>query len=142
MPRLDPGLTADLTHRVAQADSAENWANELSVLATPVLLWLAEVTCMQAIEDHLAGEEMTLGLAHDVRHLAPTPVGDEVHVHAELERIDGGRLHFRISARDGGEAVLDGSHQRALVDRNRFAARVETKRGIVDQHQAVPPPTA
>ncbi len=135
MARLDPGLTAELTHRVAPADSAENWAHELPVLTTPVLLWLAEATCVDALGDQLADDQMTLGLAFEVRHLAPTPVGDEVHLRAELEQIDGERLHFRVSGRDSEEEVLDGAHQRAIVDRARFASHVERKRGrLVPQH--------
>jgi len=59
-------------HRVSADDTAQHWGNDLPVLATPVLLWLGEVTAMRALADYLNDGEMTVGLAHDSAHLAPT----------------------------------------------------------------------
>lgn len=125
MTRLAEGLCARITHHVAPADSAARWGNELDVLATPVLLWLAEITAMKAVEDSVGESDMTVGFGHDVRHLAPTKVGDTVEVSARLVAVDGGRLTFEVSARDSTATVLAGRHTRVMVDRTAFRARVE-----------------
>lgn len=111
-------------HLVRPADSAAEWGNDLPVLATPVLLWLAEIACMRAMSDALDADEMTVGIGHDSEHLAPTPVGDSVRVTAQLRSVDGRRVSFDVSARDGRDVVFSGRHTRAVVARSRFVARV------------------
>jgi|GEM_PF-547458 len=136
-----PGLSAELRHTVTSADAADSWANELPVLATPVLLWLAEVTCMRAIAGHVADEDMTLGLSHDVTHLAPTPVGDVVRITATLEVTDGSKLVFRVEAHDSQDTILRGIHRRARVERAPFVDRIERKRRAIGAAPGAPPAT-
>lgn len=140
MPDLDLGLSAELRHTVHSRDAAESWANELPVLATPVLLWLAEVTCMRAIDEHITDDELTLGLAHDVTHLAPTPVGDVIVITATLETIDGTKLVFAVQAHDSQDTILRGIHRRARVKRAPFIKRVEDKRRAVAGAHSTPAP--
>jgi alkylation response protein AidB-like acyl-CoA dehydrogenase/predicted thioesterase len=132
-PRFRPGLTGEIVHEVRRDDTAAEWGNELEVLATPVLLWLAEVACMRALDGLLGADEMTLGGAHDVAHLAPTPLADAVRVRATLTEVEDGRLTFAVSAADGEETVLEGTHTRFVVDRDRFLRRVESKRQKVQR---------
>ena len=118
------GLSAQTGHVVTEDDSAARWGNELEVLATPVLLWLTEITAMKAIDGAVPETEMTVGFAHDVRHLAPTPIGDTVRVTARLVEADGRKLIFEVSAADSSATVLAGRHTRAIVNRVAFSARV------------------
>ncbi|GGE97270.1 hypothetical protein H1W37_08705 [Stappia taiwanensis] len=92
-----------------------------------MLLWLAELACMRAIEGTLEEGRMTLGFAHDVQHLAPTPLGWTIRLEAALEKIDGKLLTFLIEGNDGSERILAGRHTRAIVDRDRFLSRFEEK---------------
>lgn len=126
--QLEPRLKGILIHKVTAEELATNWRNDVPVLATPILLWLAELAAMRAIEGTLEPGQMTLGFAHDVRHMAPTPVGWMIELEAELEQIDGKLLTFRIEGRDSEDVILSGRHTRAIVDRNRFLSRFETKR--------------
>ena len=123
--QLELGSKGFLAHRVSEADLATNWRCDVPVLATPVLLWLAELACMRAIVGCLDDGRMTLGYGHMVRHLAPTPRGWTVQVEAELVEIDGKILTFEVRASDGVEVVMEGRHDRAIVDRARFVARVD-----------------
>jgi fluoroacetyl-CoA thioesterase len=131
------GLRGMLTHEVTAADSAVAWGNDVPVLATPILLWLAELACCKALEPALASDRMTVGAAHAVRHLAPTPIGVSITVYGELLDIDGAHLRFRVWASDGIDVILEGTHDRGIVERERFVARV--KRKAAAQHH-VPPP--
>ncbi|MFF4173279.1 thioesterase family protein [Streptomyces sp. NPDC001744] len=123
------GTVARITHTVTDEDAATRWGNDLPVLATPVLLWLSEIAAMKVVEQAVGEGDMTVGLAHDSGHLAPTPVGDEVTVSATLTRVDGRELVFDVEARDSEAVVLRGRHTRALIDRKRFVARIDRRRG-------------
>jgi fluoroacetyl-CoA thioesterase len=129
MQRVDlaPGLKGLLTHRVADADLATSWQNDVPVLATPILLWLCELACMRAVEGALDDGRMTLGYGHESKHLAATPKDWTVQIAAELRAIDGKILTFEISAHDGQDEVFLGRHTRAVVDRARFVANLTRK---------------
>jgi|SRR5215472_2331711 len=129
---VEPGSRGELTHRVREEDTAERWANDVPVLATPVLLWLGEVACMRAVEHALEEGEMTVGAAYDCQHLAPTPAGFEVRVTATVVESDGRRLVFDVEAGDGADLVFRGTHSRRVVDRARFLARVAAKRAALE----------
>lgn len=127
--QLEPTLKGVLIHQVLESELAANWRNDVPVLATPVLLWLAELACMRAVDNLLEPGQMTLGYAHDMRHLAPTPHGWTITIEAELELVEDNKLlTFRLEGRDGEEVILSGTHTRAIVDREKFLSRFEAKR--------------
>jgi fluoroacetyl-CoA thioesterase len=127
MRAVEIGATAMQEHRVRPADCAVRWGNDLPVLATPVLLWLAETTAMRVVEEALEDGEITVGAGHTARHLAATPVGWTVRIQARLTRIEGKQLHFDVSADDGVHTILAGEHVRAAVGRARFLERLDRK---------------
>jgi fluoroacetyl-CoA thioesterase len=92
---------------------------------------LLEWACMEAVRAHLEPpHELTLGTHVDLSHCAPTPPGLEVTVQVRLTRVDGRRLHFEVQAHDGVDVISRGTHQRALVDRRSFDARVRAKAAL------------
>ncbi|MFB9313794.1 thioesterase family protein [Nocardioides plantarum] len=118
--------TASLARVVETGHLATAWANDLPVLATPVLLWWAELAAIAAIAPDVGPEVapgwMSVGAAHDVRHLAPTRLGATVRVSATLVEVEGASLTFEVAAHDGDRPVLSGTHVRGIVDRERFRA--------------------
>jgi fluoroacetyl-CoA thioesterase len=50
-----------------------------------------------------------------------------VTVDAECTAVDGRRLTFRLRAHDGLDLIAQGRHQRAVVEWDRFNARVADK---------------
>jgi fluoroacetyl-CoA thioesterase len=128
MSRFAVGASAIREHTVRRQDCATHWSNDLPVLATPVLLWLGEVTAMQVIEEALDPAEMTVGCAHtNAEHLAATPQDWVVTVTATLTKADERMLEFAIAANDGDDLVYRGTHVRAVVDRERFLRRLARK---------------
>ena len=125
--QLEIGLKGILTHRVEDSDLATNWRNDVPVLATPILLWLSELACMNAIYGCITDDEMTLGVKHEMSHLAPTPKGWIVQLSAELVKIDRKLLTFDVVANDDRECVLRGQHARAIVTKSPFMERVHAK---------------
>ena len=97
------------------------------VFATAFLVGFIEATCIEALQPHLAEGEATVGIHVDVSHVAVTPVGMTVTAEVELVEVDGRTLSFRVSARDERDLIGEGVHRRALIDRDRFLARMQAK---------------
>jgi fluoroacetyl-CoA thioesterase len=104
-------------------------SGRVRVLATPVMINLMEAAALDAVEKLLPAGHQSLGIRLDVRHYAATPVGMRVRVTAELVKVDGRTLDFRVEARDEKEAIGDGLHQRVVVNVARFDQRVQRKIG-------------
>jgi predicted thioesterase len=102
-------------------------SGRVRVLATPVMINLMEAAALDAVEKLLPAGHQSLGIRLDVRHYAATPVGMHVRVTAELIKVDGRTLDFRVAARDDKEPIGDGLHQRVVVNVERFDARVQAK---------------
>lgn len=119
---VEPGLTAAVEHTVAAGDTAaELGSGDVPVLGTPRLLALAEAATVAALAGHLAAGQTSVGTRVELDHLAATPVGGQVRVHAELVEVDGRTLRFTVTALDGpGTVVGRGMVARAVVDRGRF----------------------
>ena len=98
------------------------------VFATGFLIGLVEWTCIQAVNPHLDWpREQTVGTRVDVSHTAPTPPGKEVVVEVELTAVEGRRLVFRVSAKDDAGTICEGSHERFVVDAEKFSARLASR---------------
>ena len=97
------------------------------VLATPVMINLIEAAALASIEHLLPAGHQSLGIHLDVRHFAATPIGMRVRATAELIAIAGRTLSFRVEAHDDKEPIGDGTHQRVVVNVERFDARVQKK---------------
>jgi predicted thioesterase len=54
----------------------------------------------------------------------------EVRATAVLKEVDGRRLVFEVTASDEVELIGTGTHERFIVDRQRFEERVRTKQRI------------
>lgn len=109
------------------------------VFATGFMVGLMEWACIDALKPHLEEGEGSLGIHIDVTHVAATPPGMEVTVHATCTRIDGRRIAWHVRAEDELELIGEGSHQRAIVRWDKFKAKVAEK---VDSAQFSPPGSA
>src|SRR6266849_8069982 len=97
------------------------------VLATPMMIMMMENAALAAIRPYLDRDESAVGTAIDVRHLAATPVGREVRAEAEVVRVEGKRIEFKVSAHDETEAIGSGTHQRMVIDLASFNERLARK---------------
>ena len=98
------------------------------VLATGYMVGLLEWACIDAIRPHLDWPgEQSLGTHVNFSHLAATPPGLTVTVDVRLERIDGRRLFFSVTAHDGVDQITAGTHERVIIDAARFNAKLAAK---------------
>jgi predicted thioesterase len=127
---IQPGLKGEIKLVVAEEHTAKHLGSgSVSVLATPQMVLLMERAGVAAVDHLLPDGYRTVGGHLDIRHLAPTPVGFEVTATAELVEVEGRRLTFHVRAHDGVELVGDGSHQRFIIDMQRFGEQVAQKAG-------------
>jgi predicted thioesterase len=99
----------------------------VTVLATPVLCHWFESAAVRAIAEQLESGEATVGSRLSIEHLKATPVGMQVRVTAQVVAVDGRRVAFEVSAFDDVELIARGSHERVVIDLERFLTRVQAK---------------
>lgn len=101
-----------------------------NVFATGYLVGLIEWTCIQAVNPHLDWpDEQTVGIHVDVSHTAATPSGFSVTVDVELAEVDRKRLVFEVQARDDIDVITKGRHERFVINKEKFDARLLDKAG-------------
>jgi predicted thioesterase len=133
MPAFDlapihPGLTGTASLTVAPEHTAPRvGSGRIAVLATPVMINVVEAAALAAVEHLLPQGYQSLGIRLDVRHFAATPVGLTVTAMAEVTKVDGRTITFRVEARDDREVIGDGTHERVVVNVSRFDDRVQRK---------------
>ena len=127
---LKPGLSGTAKIVVGTRDTAPHvGSGKIGVLATPVMVNLMEAAALQAVERYLPPGFQTVGTHLDVRHFAATPVGMTVEARAELAKVEGRTLSFRLYASDDREPIGEGVHERLIINVERFDARMQRKLG-------------
>jgi fluoroacetyl-CoA thioesterase len=132
---LAPGLRVELAYRVPPTKTVAQLYPEApefqvmpAVLATGFLVGLVEWACLRAIEPHIDWpREQSLGTHVNLSHTAATPPGMTVTVRGTLTRVEGRKLTFEVEANDGVDVITRGTHERVVVDAERFRAGVAKK---------------
>lgn len=127
---METGLTH--TSRVTVTDGNTAIAlgsGDMPVFATPAMMALMENAAMLAVAGHLPEGSTTVGGHIESSHLKPSPVGSEVEATATLEKIDGRKLHFKVTARQGDTLIGEGTHLRFIVDREKFMGKLAASDG-------------
>ena len=120
------GLVPGRSHTETYLTTLEMRAKQLvsDVFSTPAMIGLMEYTCVLLVAPYLDESEQTVGIHVDVRHMAPTKIGQSVTVTAEVLEVKDNKLRFALSAvNDQGVRIGEGTHRRALINTNSFAAR-------------------
>ena len=100
-----------------------------AVVSTPNIVGFLERTARQTIAPHLDADERSVGIEIDIRHLAPTPIGQTIHCTARVIAVEGSKVSFQIEARDAHEVIVRGLHKRAIIRLDSFTRRVKAKSG-------------
>jgi len=101
------------------------------VFATGYMVGLIEWACIRAINPHLDWpNEQTVGIHIDVNHMAATPPGLEVTAKVKLVEVDGRKLVFEVEAHDGVDVITRGRHERFVIYKEKFDAKMKKKKGM------------
>lgn len=121
---LHTGMTGRAELVVAERDTAlAACSGDVDVLGTPRLIALCEEATMHAVAHGLPPSWTTVAMRVRFDHLAPVAVGTTVHAEAVLERVEGRRLVFTVTASDTAGLIGAGRVTRVAVERDRFLAK-------------------
>lgn len=93
-----------------------------------MMIGLMEKTCLESVLPHLEPGQDSVGTQVNVSHAKSTPVGMKVWCDSELIEIDRRRLVFRVAAYDQQGLIGEGTHERFLIDKERFVEKTYAQR--------------
>lgn len=101
-------------------------SGELEVLASPVLLAYMERVASEICLSHCQSSETTVGIEADFKHLAPSAVGSQITIDAEIKKINKSIISLAIEAIDqDGQTVAEAKHKRAIVNAQKFMDKLK-----------------
>ena len=125
---LQTGIKGRAEVEVTAANTAAALGSgALPVFSTPSMIRLMEKAALESVQPFLPEGQGTVGTALNVKHLAATPIGLTVRAESELTEIDRRKLVFRVVVWAGGEKIGEGTHERFIVENERFMAKAQAK---------------
>ncbi|MCQ3972501.1 MAG: thioesterase [Anaerolineae bacterium] len=132
---LAPGLKFEFKYTIPESKTvpylypeAIEFQQMPQVLATGFMVGLIEWACVDFINRYIDWpHEQTVGTDVKLSHLAATPPGLTVTVKGELIQVEGRKLTFAIVADDGIDVISEGTHERVIINPDKFKARVQSK---------------
>lgn len=111
--------------------AAQVGSGEVRVLATPMLVMGMERAAMEAVRPGLPEGMTSVGTRVDISHMAPTPCGMKVRFEAKLTAVsaNGRGLTFAVTAHDEAGPIGEGTHERVVVDKEKFQSRAQSRGG-------------
>ena len=129
---LTAGIKGHLELTVTEDKLASKVGSGLvNVFATPMMIAAIEQTAAESVQKELQEGCTTVGTLVNVSHVAATPEGMKVTVDTELTEVspNGRMLTFKVTAADEAGLIGEGTHQRAVVFKERFEEKASAKAG-------------
>jgi len=102
-------------------------SGDVAVYATPMMIALMEHTAAALLKNYLEDHETSVGTMIHTTHEAATPSGMKVKATAEIIACAGRKVTFRITASDALSLIGTASHERVIVQKDKFEARAKAK---------------
>jgi fluoroacetyl-CoA thioesterase len=112
----------------AQNTAKSIGSGTLEVLSTPMMIALMEKTSYELVAPFLESGQGSVGTLVNIKHLAPTPIGEIVTCESTLIQIDGRRLVFSLKVFETEELVGEGIHERFIINEEKFIAKANLKK--------------
>lgn len=126
MANLQAGLSGTATTTVTEKNTAQTMrSGALPVFATPAMCALMEEAACAALVGCLDPGMGSVGVSLSISHNAPTALNGEVTATAQLTSIEGRKLTFNVVARDDHGIIGMGSHERFIIDNEKFMEKLE-----------------
>lgn len=122
------GMKGIVTDVVSDKNTAETvGSGSLKVFATPAMIALMEKASCVAIMEFLDEGMTTVGTMVNIEHVSATPVGALVTVESVVTAVDGRKISFEVTASDNAGLIGKGTHDRFVVDAERFMNKTNSK---------------
>lgn len=140
-PELQPGIRFDWRYTIPERATVPNLYHDTAfcrdmpdVLATGYMVGMMELACTNGIMPYVDWpREQSLGTMVNFRHLAASSAGMTLEIKGEVIAVEGRRVTFRVEAWDGIDKICEGTHERTIIDVEKFNARMATKRSGAGQ---------
>ena len=99
-------------------------SGDMPVLATPMMMALMENAATLVVKGELPENCTTVGGHIESSHLKPSKIGDVVRAEAEVTKVDGKKIEFKVAAYSRDTLFGEGCHLRFIVDREKFMSRL------------------
>ena len=137
---LKPGITFEHKFTIdnsklvpALYPEAEEFQQMPEVFATGFMVGFLEWACLNAVKPHIDWpREQTVGVHVNFSHEAATPSGMEVTARVRLIEVDGRKLKFEVEGYDEAGLISRGTHDRFVIDKDRFDTALQEKREQAD----------
>jgi predicted thioesterase len=125
---LTVGLTREATIVATPADSATLVSPLVpDVYASARMIGFVESVCADLMAEHLGPGETSVGVGFQFSHEAATPIGMTVRMRVRLAEMERRRCVFEVEGWDAVDRITVGRHERFVVEREKFMARVRGK---------------
>lgn len=125
LQELKPGLTGTAETVVRETNTAlAMGSGSLHVFATPSMIALMEQAACNAVAACLDEESTSVGTFLNITHDAATGMGKKVTAKATLTAVEGRKLIFEITAADEEKQIGKGTHERFIVNKEKFMAKL------------------
>lgn len=122
---LEIGLKHTSEQTVSEALTAmQMGSGDLPVFASPAMMALMENAAMMAVANELPEGCTTVGGHIESSHLRPSKVGEKVSAVAEVTKVDGKKIEFKVAAYSGETLLGEGTHLRFVVDKEKFISKL------------------
>lgn len=126
---MELGKIASITVICDKTNIAGNLGSgDVEVFATPSMIANMEYAAAKCVLEDMGEGQTTVGTYLDVKHTAATPMGMKVTCYAQLTAVEGKMLTFKVWAEDECGPIGEGTHGRAIINREKFLARVNAKK--------------
>lgn len=125
LQELKPGLAGTAETVVRETNTAlAMGSGSLHVFATPGMIALMEQAACNAVAACLDEESTSVGTLVNITHNAATGMGQKVTATATLTAVEGRKLVFEITAADEDKQIGKGTHERFIVNKEKFMAKL------------------
>lgn len=100
-------------------------SGDLEVLATPALVAMMENCAKKLLAQKLSDDQTSVGFKMELKHLAPTAIGAEVIVVAEMGESKHSKVDFAIKAFESDHLIGQATHQRVIVETAAFLKKMK-----------------
>ncbi|MCH5184781.1 MAG: thioesterase family protein [Oscillospiraceae bacterium] len=127
---MDTGAAGEFKVKVTKENTANAvGSGMLDVFSTPMMIAAMEAASVNAIKDLLDEGCGSVGTKINIEHISATPIGMTVTAKSILREIDGRRLVFDTEAYDDKGLIGKGTHERVIVNTEKFMAKAAGKTG-------------
>ncbi|MCT1458315.1 thioesterase family protein [Aestuariimicrobium sp. p3-SID1156] len=142
---IEPGSTSTFTYTVPLERTvpylypeSEEFQTVPNVFATGYMVGLLEWACMRHLEEsgHLEDGQISVGTHINVSHTAATLPGQVVTVDVTCTAVGARSVDWEVTARDERDEITSGTHQRAVLDKERFLSGLRKKSDQVRQSES------